>query len=85
MDNGNSVWQYRNWRTEISNGISSGKKNHKYLIGYVDDYKIKPFRIIPSESSTYLKVCDVEILKKFNNIWMKFSKSMKKETDPGPI
>ena len=30
----------------ISGKVSSGEKNYKYFIGYMNDYKIKPFSII---------------------------------------
>ena len=32
------------------------KNNCKYLNGYTDDYRIKPFSIIPLNTSTYVKV-----------------------------
>ena len=45
----------------ISNKISSGKKNYKYFIGYIDDdYKIKPFSIVLSKMSAYKKRYDGE-------------------------
>ena len=40
----------------ISSKISFSKKNYKYFIGYTDyGYKIKPFSIIISKTSAYMK------------------------------
>ena len=45
----------------ISKEISSGEKNYKYFIGYVDnDYKIKPVHTMLSKTSAYVKSCDGE-------------------------
>ena len=43
----------------ISNKTSFGKKNHKYLIVYMDDdFKIKPLHIILPKMSGYVIVYD---------------------------
>ena len=40
----------------IYDKVSSGKKNYKYFIGYMDDdYKIKPFSIIFPKTSVCVK------------------------------
>ena len=45
----------------ISKKTSSGKKNYKYFIGYLDnDFKIKPLHIILPRTSAYVKGCDGE-------------------------
>ena len=45
----------------ISKEISSGEKDYKYFIGYVDDdYKIKPVHTMLSKTSAYVKSCDGE-------------------------
>ena len=45
----------------ISKKISSGEKDYKYFIGYVDDdYKIKPVHTMLSKTSAYVKSCDGE-------------------------
>ena len=36
----------------------SGEKSYKYFIGYIDDYKMKPFSIILSKTSAYIKSYD---------------------------
>ena len=78
--------------------VSSGEKNCKYFIGYMDDHcKIKPFSIILPKFSAYVNRYDDEskcmyfwlkgmnYLKKYNDIWNKFSNNMKKEFDSEPI
>ena len=42
--------------------ISSGEKNCKYFIGYIDDdyYIIKPLRLMLPKTSAYVKSCDGE-------------------------
>ena len=64
----------------ISNKISSSEKNYKYFIGFIDNYKIKPFRIILRRTSAYVKgydsenermdflIDDDDLLKKCNDI-----------------
>ena len=44
----------------LSKKISCGEKNYKYFINYMDDYKIKPLRIILLKMSAYGKSCDGE-------------------------
>ena len=39
----------------ISKDISSNKKNYKYFIGYIDDFKIKSFIVIFPKSSAYIE------------------------------
>ena len=40
----------------VSNKISSGEKNYKYFIDYMqDDYKIKPLKIMLPKTSAYEK------------------------------
>ena len=42
----------------VSNRISSGEKKHKYFLGYIDTYKMKPFSIILPKTSAYIKSYD---------------------------
>ena len=42
----------------ISKKISSGNKNYKCFIAYLDDYNIKPFCIILPKTSRYIKSYD---------------------------
>ena len=42
----------------MSNKISSSKKNYKYFIGFINDYKIKQLRTILPKMSRYLKSYD---------------------------
>ena len=78
----------------ISDKIFSSEKNYEYLVGYADEYKIKPFTIILPKTSACVKsydggatewMCvlieDEELLKKYNDIWKKVSNNMKKEFD----
>ena len=71
--------------------ISSGVKNYRRFIGYMDDnYKIKLLCIILPKRSTYVKshggeaiwmhfvIEDDELLKKYNGIWNKLSNSIEK-------
>ena len=45
----------------ISNKISSGNKNYKYFIAYLDDdYKIKLLHIMLPKPSAYIKTNDDE-------------------------
>ena len=44
----------------ISKKISSGKKSYQYFIGYMDDYRVKPFSIILTKTSAYVKMCEGE-------------------------
>ena len=49
----------------ISNKISSGEKNYKYFVGWInDDYNIKPIWIMLPKTSVYLKSYNAE------TIWM---------------
>ena len=51
--------------TLISNKISSGEKNYKYFVGWInDDYNIKPIWIMLPKTSVYLKSYNAE------TIWM---------------
>ena len=74
----------------VSNKISSGEKSCKYFIVYVDgSHKIKPLRKMLPKASTYVKsydggtkwmyflIDDDQLLKKYNDIWNKVSKSIK--------
>ena len=72
--------------------VSSSEKNYEYLIGDKDDddYKIKQLRIMLAETRAYIKsydgetkwmnflIEDVEFLKKYTDIWIKVSNSIKK-------
>ena len=81
----------------MSNKISFSEKYYKCFIGYVDDYKIKPFSIILPRTSVHVKRYDGEtkwmnffdwswwFIKKHNDIWNKVSNSIKKEFDSEPI
>ena len=43
----------------VSNKISSGERNNKYVIGYLhDDYKIKSLDLMLSKMSVYVKSYD---------------------------
>ena len=43
----------------VSNKISFGQKNYKYFIGYLyNDHKVKPFHIMLSKTSAYVKGFD---------------------------
>ena len=69
-------------------------KNYKYFIGYKDDeIKTKPLHIILPKTSAYVKIYVGEtkwmdflikenLLKKYNDIWNKFSNGIKKDANP---
>ena len=70
----------------VSNKISSGKKNHKFFIGYLhDDDKVKSLHIMLPKTSAYVKsydgqtkwkyflIEDNNLLEKHNTIWNNFS------------
>ena len=42
----------------ISNRISFGERNYEYVIGSIDDYKIKPFSIILLKTSACVEKYD---------------------------
>ena len=43
----------------VSKKISFGEKNYKYFIGYLyDNHKVKPSHIMPSKTSTSVKIYD---------------------------
>ena len=45
----------------MSNKISFGKENYKYLIGYLyNDHKVKPLHIMLPKTSNYVKSYDDE-------------------------
>ena len=50
----------------MSNKISFSEKYYKCFIGYIDDYKIKPFSIILPRTSVHVKRYDGETK------WMNF-------------
>ena len=80
----------------ISNKISSGKKNYKYVFGYMDDFKIKPLHILLPKTSAYVKGYDGEtkwmyfvtegneVFKKYNDIWNISTNSIKKNLIANP-
>ena len=46
----------------IPSVISFGKKNCKYVIGYMDyDYKTKPLNIVLPKTSTYVKIMMIKL------------------------
>ena len=54
----------------VPNKISSGEKNYKYFIVYMDDgHKIKSLWIMLSKTSTYVKCSDGET--KWMSFWLK--------------
>ena len=82
----------------VFNMISICKKNHKDCIGYKnEDYKIKKLHIMLPKTSSYVKgydgetkwiyflIEDDELIKKYNEIWIKISISIKKESASEPI
>ena len=82
----------------ISSSISSGEKNYKYFIVYMDDdCKNKLLRIIlPKTSACVISYNGLWIwrakddwrwwiIKKKKDIWNKVSQSIKKELDSKPI
>ena len=81
----------------VSVKISYCESNYGFFVGYVDENKIKLFSIILPKTSTYVKSYDAEtkcmyfsieynvLLKKYNNIWIDVSSSMKREFDSKPI
>ena len=82
----------------VSKKISFGEKNHKYFIGYLyDDHKVKPFHIMLSKTSAYVKgfdgqtkmmyflIEDDDLLEKYNTIWDKVSAHIKKQFDSEPV
>ena len=70
--------------------ISFGKRNCKYVIGYMDDdYKTKPLNILLPKTSTYVKSMMVKlngcfILLFYDDTWNKVSHRIKKR-DIEPI
>ena len=81
----------------VSDKISYDEKNYGFFVGYVDKNKIKLFSIILPKMNTYVKSYDAEtkqmyfsiedneLFKKYNNIWIDVSSSMKREFDSKPI
>ena len=80
----------------ISNKVSFGKKGFKYFIGYKDTKKIRLLRIFLPKMSAYRRnfdetkymsflIIDDELLEKYNEIWDKVLKSLKKEFDSEPV
>ena len=69
------------------------KKKHKYFIGYLYDYKIKPLHVMLLKTRAYVKSYDGhtkwmyfliehdDLLDKYNTIWDKSSVDIKKEFD----
>ena len=82
----------------LSNKISSGEKNCKHFIVYLqDNYKIKLLQIIITKTSAYIKCYDGQtkwmyllieydgLLKKYNNIWDKFGTNIKETFHSKPV
>ena len=76
--------------------VPFGKKCFKYFIGYKgDSEKIIPFCMFPKLSAyrrdsdktkyMYFLIKDNELLKKYNEIWNKVSKVIKKGFDSEPV
>ena len=74
----------------VSTKVSFGKKDFKYLIGYKDAKKVRPLFIFLPKTSTYRRDFDKTkcmsflmedriLLEKYNKIWKKYSKIIKKE------
>ena len=85
-------------KVSVSNKISIGEKNYKYVIGYLcNDNEVKPLHIMLPKSSVYVKSCgrqtkwtyflieDDDLLEKYNTIWDKVSTDIKKEFDSEPF
>ena len=79
-----------------SNQVLFGKKGFKYFIGYKDASKMKPLFIFLPKMSAYRKDFDItkytsflikddELLEKYNEIWEKVKKSLKKNFDSEPV
>ena len=79
-------------RVLVSNKISFGEKNYKYIVGYLyDDHKVKRLLIMLPKATAYVKrydgqikgiyflIEDDDILEKHNTIWDKVSADIKKE------
>ena len=75
----------------VSDKISFGEKNYKYLIGYLyNDHEIKSLHITLPKTTAYMKsydgqtkwmyflIEDDDLLQKYNSIWDKVSADMKK-------
>ena len=77
--------------THVFSMVSTGEKNYKYFISYIDDddYVIKPLHIMLPKTRAYVKgydgetkwmyfsIEDEKLLKKYDT-WNKVSNSMKK-------
>ena len=82
----------------VSQKISVGEKNYKYVTGYLhNDHKVKPLHIMLPNTRAYVKSFDGEtkwmyfltenddLLEKYNAIWDKVSADIKKEFDSEPV
>ena len=83
-------------KTVVSNKVSFGEKCFKYFIGYKDAKTIRSLCIFFLKISGYRKdfdetkcmsflIKDDELLEKYNEIWEKVNKSIKKEFDSEPV
>ena len=74
----------------VSNKISCGKNDFRYIIGYKDGKKIRPLCIFLPKMSAYRRdfdktkcmsflIKDGKLLEKYNEIWKKVSKTFKKQ------
>ena len=74
----------------VSNKISFGEKNYKYVIGYLyNDHRVKSLHLMLPKTSTYVKsydeqvkwlyflIEDDDLLEKYNTIWDKVSTDIK--------
>ena len=79
----------------VSNNIFLGKKGFKYFIGYEDNDKVTPLYIMLPKMSGYRRnynetkymsflVNENDLLERFNEIWDKFSNTIKKGFDSEP-
>ena len=79
----------------VSNKIFLGKKGFKYFIGYEDNDKVTPLCIMLPKMSGYRRnynetkymsflVNENDLLERFNEIWDKFSNTIKKGFDSEP-